>query len=114
MQKKKNLEELRDLFKSLPDDKKLLAEKLLDRAIFMSNVLDELEKHIGEHQSIEYFVQGAQKMWRESPALKSYNTTIKNYNGTINQIVNMLPTVENEPKDELFNFMKKGSELRAK
>lgn len=114
MKKELNLDDLRKRFDAMPEDKRILANKTLDRAIFLSKVLDELEGHIGKNGSVEYFKQGVQEMWRESPALKSYNNTIKNYNNTITTIFNLLPNGESEPKDEMFEFMKQGSELRAK
>jgi hypothetical protein len=46
--------------------------------------------------------QGDYTIERENPALKSYNTTIKNYTAVIKQLNDMLPAKEEKPKDDGF------------
>ena len=46
--------------------------------------------------------QGSYDIDRENPALKSYNTTIKNYTSVIKQLNDMLPVEDNNPKDDGF------------
>ena len=57
---------------------------------------------------IEDFVQGAQKMRRESPALRAYNTTIKSFSTLTNQLISLLPEKEKKTAgDELMQFITK-------
>ena len=58
--------------------------------------------------TIEDFVQGAQKLRRESPALRAYNTTIKSFSALTNQLVALLPEKEKKSAgDELMSFITK-------
>ena len=67
----------------------------------MNKTLDDLEKEINESGVITVMQQGDYEIERENPALKSYNTTIKNYTALIKQLFDMLPKSigENEKDD---------------
>ena len=71
------LTRLRKLVKLVPDNKKGVANSLIKELSFMAGTLEELKENITEHGAVDYFKNGKQEMWRESPALKSYNTTIQ-------------------------------------
>ena len=48
--------------------------------------------------------QGAYSIDRENPALRSYNTSIKNYQSLIKQITELLPKDEKSIEDEFDEF----------
>lgn len=101
---KLEIEELSQLFKNIDHDKKHIADRLIEQAGFMRATLKELQDTINERGAVEWFEQGTQKMWRESPSAKIYNTMIKNYNSTIKQLAEFLPKEQVE-SDELMDFL---------
>lgn len=104
MAKKKisNIKELRTTFEKLDNDKSKLALSLLDKAEFMEETLKKLQEKVKKDGVVTIMSQGAYVIDRENPALKSYNTTIKNYTSVIKQLNDMLPTKEQKPKDDGF------------
>jgi hypothetical protein len=73
-----------------------------------SVTLERLADEINNGDLIEDFVQGAQKLRRESPALRAYNTTIKSFSALTNQLVALLPEKEKKSAgDELMSFITK-------
>lgn len=105
----KDLRELKKILKLVPQDRKSIAEKLIQRIIFMAGVLDDLQEHIREHGTTDHFKQGVQEFDRESPALKSYNTTIQRYSLLYKQLVDLLPPpeVDDKKKNEVLDFITK-------
>lgn len=85
---------LRKIAKQIPDSKKSVANSLIKELSFMSGTLAELKENITEHGAVDYFKNGKQEMWRESPALKSYNTTIQRYSLLYKQLCDLLPKDE--------------------
>ena len=104
MAKKKisNIQELKDTFEQLDDDKSKLALSLLDKAEFLEETLQELKIKVKLQGVITEMCQGDYSIERENPALKSYNTTVKNYTSVIKQLNDMLPNRENPNKDDGF------------
>lgn len=88
------LTRLRRLVRLVPDNKKDVAKSLAKEIAFMAGTLEELRENIQEHGAVDYFKNGKQEMWRESPALKSYNTTIQRYSLLNKQILDLLPKEE--------------------
>ena len=105
----KDLRELKKILKLVPQDRKSIAEKLIQRITFMAGVLDDLQEHIREHGTTDHFKQGVQEFDRESPALKSYNTTIQRYSLLYKQLVDLLPPpeVDDKKKNEVLDFITK-------
>lgn len=97
-----NIKELKDTFEKLDDDKSKLALSLLDKAEFLEETLQELKIKVKLQGVITEMCQGEYSIERENPALKSYNTTVKNYTSVIKQLNDMLPTKEQNPKDDGF------------
>ena len=85
---------LRKIAKQIPDSKKSVANSLIKELSFMAGTLEELKENITEHGAVDYFKNGKQEMWRESPALKSYNTTIQRYSLLYKQLCDLLPKDE--------------------
>ena len=91
---------IKKLFRDLPTEKKQFA--------VTSVTLERLADAINNGDLIEDFVQGAQKMRRESPALRAYNTTIKSFSTLTNQLISLLPEKEKKTAgDELMQFITK-------
>ena len=108
-EKLKDLRKLRKILKLVPADRKDIAEKLIQRITFMAGVLDDLQEQIQRNGTIDHFKQGAQEFDRESPALKSYNTTIQRYSLLYKQLVDLLPPpeIDTKKKNEVLDFITK-------
>ena len=89
-----DLDGLRIIFEQRADEKSKLALDLLKRAEFMRATLVCLEDRVKKDGVVTEMSQGSYSIDRENPALKSYNTTIKNYTSIIKQIVDLLPAQE--------------------
>lgn len=96
MAKKKlsDINELKETFENLANDKSKLALSLLDKAEFLEETLNKLKEKIKADGVVTEMCQGSYVIERENPALKSYNTTVKNYTSVIKQLNDMLPTKE--------------------
>jgi len=92
---------IKDLLKLIPDEKQPIAKKLVTELNFMSKTLASLRKMVNEQGAIELFENGKQKMLRESPALKSYNTTIQRYSLLYKQLCDLLPKDVEKPTEEV-------------
>lgn len=104
-----DISNLRKVFESLNDNKSKLALSLLDKAEFMNKTLTDLEKKIKEDGVVTVMPQGSYVIERENPALRSYNTTIKNYTSVVKQIVDLLPESANKQAGEdLLKFIASG------
>lgn len=108
-EKLKDLRKLRKILKLVPADRKDIAEKLIQRITFMAGVLDDLQEQIQQNGTIDHFKQGAQEFDRESPTLKSYNTTIQRYSLLYKQLVDLLPPpeIDTKKKNEVLDFITK-------
>ena len=67
-----------------------------------------LVEEINAGDLIEDFKQGAQQLRRETPALKSYNTTIKSFTSLSKSLLDLLPEkTQKQAGEELMNFATK-------
>ena len=104
-----DLQELDDIIKLIPDDRKHIARKLADEIAFMGETLDELKTMVRQSGTVELFKQGKQEFLRESPALKGYNTTIQRYSLLFRQLADLLPKQTQDNADSaLYEFIKQG------
>ena len=71
--------ELLEILEKIPEDKRNEAKIIFDELTFLLSTLKKLKKQIRDDGTIENFEQGSQKFKRESPALKSYNQTMKTF-----------------------------------
>ena len=100
---------LRTVFENINDNKSKLALSLLDKAEFMNKTLLDLEKKVKEDGVVTVMLQGSYAIDRENPALRSYNTTVKNYTSVVKQIVDLLPESANKQAGEdLLKFIASG------
>lgn len=82
---------LNDLLQLVPDEKKPIAKKLITELNFMGSTLVKLRKTVKEEGSIELFKNGKQEMLREHPAMRLYNSTVKQYSALFKQLTALLP-----------------------
>lgn len=120
MAKKKNiknaytkLQNLKQVFENEDTSHSKLALSLIDEAFFCGKTLEKLKKKVEEDGVITEMCQGDYSIQRENPALKSYNTTIKNFQALLKQISELLPIeIENKNKnDEEDDFEEFNEEL---
>lgn len=98
---------LTELLALIPEDKKPVARKLITELNFMSSTLTQLRKMVKETGPVELFKNGSQEMLRESPALKSYNTTVQRYSLLYKQLVDLLPKETGKPEggNPIYDFI---------
>lgn len=94
----KGLSELKTLFVD-GDKRSILANKLLDKAIFMEETLQKLQKEVNEKGVTTTMCQGKYDIDRTNPSLQAYNNLIKNYTSVIKQLNDMLPKQEHKEDD---------------
>lgn len=90
---------LTELLPLIPEEKKPIAKKLITELNFMGSTLAQLRKMIKDTGAVELFKNGKQEMLRESPALKSYNTTVQRYSLLYKQLVDLLPKEERKQEE---------------
>jgi len=104
---KREIERLTKLFKDIETNKRLTAKGLIEEASFMKATLAELKKSIDANGPIDEMPQGDYSILREHPALKSYNTMVKNYTSIIDKLLGLLPkevkVVEEDVFDDFIN-----------
>ena len=79
------------LFRDLPAERKQFADGLIYQFAVTTVTLERLVEEINAGDLIEDFKQGAQQLRRETPALKSYNTTIKSFTSLSKSLLDLLP-----------------------
>lgn len=92
------------IFENLAEDKKRVAQRLVERVAFMTITLQILEETIKTKGPTYKFVNGAQKMIIENPAQKSYNAMINRYTSAYEKLFNLLPKEGLSIKDESDGF----------
>lgn len=101
--------EYRALLEKIPEDKKTIGLKLIEELSFMERTLASLKREIEENGEIEHFQQGKQDFMRESPALKSYNTTVQRYSVMYRQLTDLIgKSAEAEKSNAVYDFLKEG------
>ena len=96
-----------DILKKIPEDKRTIGEKLIAELTFMERTLRRLREQIIENGEVEHFQQGKQEFFRESPALKSYNTTVQRYSVMYRQLTDLMgKSIEAEKSNAVYDFIK--------
>lgn len=87
------------------NDKGKIGLDLLIEVQFMKKTLERLREEIDKNDLIMEMQQGSYSIDRSNPALKTYNTTITNYNKLIKQLTDLLPNEDTKIKvDEFEDF----------
>ena len=101
---KKEANRLKKLFKDLDDNKKKIAENLIENASFMSTTLKDLKNDIIKYGVKETYANGKNQFgFKESVESKTYNTMIKNYMSIIKQLNDMLPEQKKINEEDEFD-----------
>jgi hypothetical protein len=99
--------EYREILANIPEDKQTIGKKLVTELSFMEETLENLKAQIREGGEVEHFQQGKQDFYRESPALKSYNTTVQRYSVMYRQLTDLMQkTPEAEKSNAVYDFLK--------
>lgn len=99
---------IKHFFKSLSADKQKFLAPTIHQLAVMQVTLERLADEINKGEILDYFEQGSQKFFRENPALKSYNSTVKSYTALFKQLVDMLPDSDaNKAGEALMSFVSK-------
>lgn len=102
----KDLKQFEEILKTIPEERKQIAQNLVKEICFMMKTLEDLRKIIEETGTVDLFEQGKQKFMRENPALKAYNTTIQRYSLLYKQLESMIPKSQEEnTQNELYKFI---------
>ena len=109
------LKKIKKLFKNLPKEKQKFAEVLMYQFAVTTVTLERLVDEINNGDVIENFVQGKQKLRRENPALRSYNSTVKSFTALSKSLIDLLPdTTQKQAGEELMSFVVKPSGVSKK
>lgn len=109
MARKTIKKEYKVILAKIPEDKKVIGEKLVEELSFMEKTLASLKRLIEENGEMEHFQQGKQDFLRESPALKSYNTTVQRYSVMYRQLTDLIgKSQEAEKSNAVYDFLKEG------
>lgn len=94
-----------DLVAMVTEDKRGVAEALAQELDFMSKTLDQLKDHITENGAVEWYENGKQQHWRESPAMKAYSGLIPRYAALYKQLCGLLPDGVADEGDDLDRWL---------
>lgn len=109
MRKRSRKNDFSEILEKIPSDKKMIGEKLVTELSFIEETLEDLRNQIRKNGTIEHFEQGKQSFLRESPALKSYNTTVQKYSLLYRQLCDLAgKTQEAEKSNPVYDFIKEG------
>lgn len=109
---KKEAARIKKLYKDLPEERKKLAEKLIERAAFMAVSLAEMEQKINAEGQVVKMPQGDYEIERAHPLLTVYNSMIKNYTAAIKQLDAFITGTGNgvaKPGQELLGWLGSGN-----
>lgn len=95
----KHKRQLNKIVKLIPDNQQPMARSIANELGFIMHTLDQLKDHVAEHGAIDLFKNGRQEMWRESPAMKTYNTTIQRYSVLTKQLLDLVPVEQAKEKE---------------
>ncbi|MBM6760896.1 hypothetical protein [Megamonas hypermegale] len=101
--RKKRLEQYREAFKNIDDDKMAVVQKTIDFAVDLEFRLDALQKELDEVGFVEEYQNGNNQFGtKESTASKAYSTALKNYNSLIRTLLSCMPQKNNDDVDDGF------------
>lgn len=101
--RKKRLEQYREAFKNIDDDKMAVVQRMIDFAIDLEFRLADLQKELDEVGFVEEYCNGQNQFGtKESTASKAYSTTLKNYNSLIRTLLSCMPQKSSDDVDDGF------------
>ena len=100
---KAEVSKLKKHYKTLPENKLFIAQRLIDRAAFQRITLEDLEKEINETGVTEIYQNGENQTGnKQSAAMQAYNAMYKNYQTTMRDLAAMVPEVKAASKLDAF------------
>lgn len=112
---KKEMSRLKKIYKNLPEDTLEISKKLIERAAYMLVSLEDMENKIDEDGLVTTMQQGSYDIKRAHPLLQPYNAMVKNYNATVKQLNDLLPSTDAEVAGQaLLSFATKPTAKQAK
>ncbi|GGA56509.1 hypothetical protein GCM10007416_32130 [Kroppenstedtia guangzhouensis] len=96
-------EKLAAIFSEVSEEKRKVADRLIERVAFMKITLQILEDDIKRKGPTYKFEQGTQKMFIENPAQKSYNAMINRYTTACAKLFDLLPKGNDVGEDDGFD-----------
>lgn len=103
IKKEYQLEQLEKVFIEMNNNKTKIGLDLLNEAYFIKKTLDRLKEEIENNNIVGEMQQGSYSINRSNPALKTYNTTIANYQKLMKQLTDLLPAEDNAKKTDGFS-----------
>lgn len=103
MKKIYSLKDLEKTFKDMDNDKTRIGLDLLVESYFLKQTLERLKEQIRKNDIVSEMKQGSYSIDRSNPALKTYNTTISNYQKLMKQITDLLPDKNVDIEDDGFD-----------
>lgn len=101
--RKRRIEQYREVFKNIDDDKMAIVERTIDFAIDLEFRLDNLQKNLDKDGFIEEYCNGKDQYGtKESTASKAYSTALKNYNSLIRTLLSCMPQKTSDDVDDGF------------
>ena len=103
---KTGLSQIEKALETIPENKKIFAEKLYKRIKFMDKTLDDLQKKIKKEGPIIEAKNGnGFTVLTENPAQKSYTSMMGKYNTSVKNLLDLIPN-DVGVDDELMSFIK--------
>lgn len=100
------LTQIKKALDTIPENKKIFAEKLYKRVKFMDKTLDDLQKKIKkEGPVIEAKNGNGFTVLTENPAQKAYTSMMGKYNASVKNLLDLIPN-NADPDDELMGYIK--------
>lgn len=101
--RKRRVEQYREVFKNIDNDKMAIVERTIDFAVDLEFRLDNLQKDLDRDGFIEEYCNGKDQYGtKESTASKAYSTAIKNYNSLIRTLLSCMPAKIDTTNDDGF------------
>lgn len=94
-------QDLVTLIEKIEPDKRELAKRLLDKLEFMEEILKNLQESI----KVLGVVDNCGEQVKESPAIKSYNATVKSYAAILKQLEFLLRFSDKNTVNNLQDFI---------
>lgn len=80
-----------------------IAQNIISEVAFTKVTLHNLKVDIIEVGSVYEFVNGKQKMLRENPSQKTYNTLLTKYTSSLDALLKLIPREHNSGVDNIIN-----------
>ena len=106
--RKRRVEQYREVFKNIDDDKMAIVERTIDFAVDLEFRLDNLQKDLDRDGFIEEYCNGKDQYGtKESTASKAYSTAIKNIRTLLSCMPAKIDTTNDDGFEDFITTLKK-------